>query len=106
MIYGSATRLLSRHGISALIAAVALGASGAMLLGAMQPSAFALSTGKTVQYSSKLLGPITTVHVPALTQPTSSGLPGAGRQQWYRWHARPVACRAGYLAIDGDFGPD
>jgi hypothetical protein len=37
---------------------------------------------------------------------SSSGLPGAGRQQWYRWHARPVACRAGYLAIDGDFGPD
>ena len=55
---------------------MALGASGAMLLGAVQPSASALSTGHAVQYSSKLLGPITTVHVPALTQPTSSGLPG------------------------------
>jgi hypothetical protein len=76
VIFGSATRLLSRQGISALIAAVTLGASGAMLLGAMQPSASALSTGHTVQHSSKLLGPITTVHVPALTQPTRSGLPG------------------------------
>jgi hypothetical protein len=76
VIFGSATRLLSRHGISALIAAVALGASGAMLLGAMQPSASALSTGHTAQHSSRLLGPITTVHVPAITQPTSSGLPG------------------------------
>lgn len=76
MIFGSVTRLLSRHGISALIAAVALGASGAMLLGAVQPSASALSTAHPAQHSSRLLGPITTVHVPSITPPTSSGLPG------------------------------
>ena len=75
MIFRSATRLLSRHGIRALVAVVALGASGAMLLGAMQPSASAIGTGRTAQHSSRLLGPITTVHVPAITQPTSSGLP-------------------------------
>jgi len=76
VIFGSVTRLLSRHGISALIAAVALGASGAMLLGAVQPSASALSTAHPAQHSSRLLGPITTVHVPSITPPTSSGLPG------------------------------
>jgi hypothetical protein len=76
VIFRSATRLLSRHRISALIAAVALGASGAMLLGAMQPSASAISTVRLAQHSSRLLGPITTVHVRAITQPTSSGLPG------------------------------
>jgi hypothetical protein len=75
-MFGSATRLLSRHGISALIAAVALGASGAMLLGAMWPSASAVSAVQTAQHRSKLLGPVTTVHVRAITQPTSSGLPG------------------------------
>jgi hypothetical protein len=75
-MFGSATRLLSRHGISALIAAVALGASGAMLLGAMRPSAPVISAVQTAQHSSRLPGPVTTVHVPAITQPTSSGLPG------------------------------
>jgi hypothetical protein len=54
---------------------VALGASGAMLLGAMQPSASAISTIQPVQHSSRLLGPITTVHVRAITPPTNSGLP-------------------------------
>jgi hypothetical protein len=75
-MFRSATRLLSRHGISALIAAVALGASGAMLLGAMRPSASVITAVQTAQHSSRLLGPVTTVHVPAITQPTSSGLPG------------------------------
>jgi hypothetical protein len=76
VIFRSATRLLLRHRISALIAAVALGASGAMLLGAMQTSASAISTVHPAQHGSKLLGPATTVHVPAITSPTSSGLPG------------------------------
>jgi hypothetical protein len=75
VIFRSATRLLSRHRMSALVAAVALGASGAMLLGAMQPSASAVSSVRTAQHSSRLLGPITTVHVPSITPPTSSGLP-------------------------------
>ena len=75
-MFRSAARLISRHRISALVAAVALGASGAMLLGATQPSASAISIGTTAQNSSRLLGPITTVHVPAITKPTSSGLPG------------------------------
>lgn len=75
MTFRSATRLLTRHRISALVAAVALGASGAMLLGAMQPSASAISTVHPAQHSSRLLGPITTVHVPSITPPTSSGLP-------------------------------
>jgi hypothetical protein len=61
--------------MSALVAAVALGASGAMLLGAMQPSASAVSSVHTAQHSSRLLGPSTTVHVPSITPPTSSGLP-------------------------------
>jgi hypothetical protein len=60
--------------MSALIAAVALGASSAMLLGAMQPSASAISIVHPAQPSSRLLGPITTVHVPAVTPPTGSGL--------------------------------
>jgi hypothetical protein len=75
MMFRSATRLLSRHAISALIAAVALGAAGAMLLGAMRPSASVISTIATAQHSSRLLGPVTTVHVPAVTPPTRSGLP-------------------------------
>ncbi len=75
MIFSSAARLLSRHRVSALIAAVALGASGAMLLGAMQPSASAISSVHTAQHSSRLLGPVTTVHVLSITPPTSSGLP-------------------------------
>jgi hypothetical protein len=74
-MFRSATRLLSRNGISAVIAAVALGAAGAMLLGAMRPSASVISTIQTAQHSSRLLGPATTVHVPAITPPTSSGLP-------------------------------
>jgi hypothetical protein len=74
-MFRSATRLLSRNGISAVIAAVALGAAGAMLLGAMRPSASVISTIETAQHSSRLLGPATTVHVPAITPPTSSGLP-------------------------------
>jgi hypothetical protein len=62
--------------MSALVAAVALGASGAMLLGAMQTRASAISTAHPAQHRSRLLGPTITVRVPAITQPTSSGLPG------------------------------
>jgi hypothetical protein len=76
VIFRSATHLLWRHRMSALVAAVALGASGAMLLGAMQTSASAISTVHPAQLSSRLLGPVTTVHVRAITPPTSSGLPG------------------------------
>jgi hypothetical protein len=74
-MFRSATRLLSRHRISAVVAAVALGASGAMLLGAMQPGASAISTVHPAPHGSRLLGPITTVHVAAIIPPTSSGLP-------------------------------
>ena len=75
MTFGSATRLLSRHRLSVLVATMTLGAASAMLLGAMRPSASAISAVHPAQHSSKLLGPITTVHVPAITPPTSSGLP-------------------------------
>jgi hypothetical protein len=73
--FRSAARLLARHRISALAATVALGASGAML-GAMPASASAVSSVHPAQHSSRLLGPITRVRVPAVTPPTSSGLPG------------------------------
>jgi hypothetical protein len=76
VIFRSATRLLWRHRMSALVSAVALGASGAMLLGAMQTRASAISTVHPAQHSSRLLGPTITVRVAAITQPTSSGLPG------------------------------
>ena len=62
--------------MSALVSAVALGASGAMLLGAMQTRASAIGTVHPAQASSRLPGPTITVHVAAITQPTSSGLPG------------------------------
>jgi hypothetical protein len=58
-----------------MMALVALGASGA-ILGSMPVSASAISTLHPAQRSSRLLGPTTTVHVRAITQPTSSGLPG------------------------------
>src|ERR1700678_1962523 len=61
--------------MSALIAAVALGASGAMLLGAMQPGASAVSIVHSGPHGPRLLGPITTVRVDAITPPTKSGLP-------------------------------
>jgi hypothetical protein len=73
----SATHLLLRHRISALVAVmalVALGASGA-ILGTMPVSASAINTLHPAQHLSRLLGPITTVHVPAITPPTNSGLP-------------------------------
>ena len=76
MIFRSATHLLWGYRMSALVAAVALGASGAMLLGAMQTSASAISTVHPAQPSPRLLGPVTTVHVRAITPPASSGLPG------------------------------
>ena len=76
MIFRSTTRLLSRHGIRALVAAVALGASGAMLLGAMQRQRFRTQHRPARSTHSRLPGPITTVHVPAIRHPTSSGLPG------------------------------
>ena len=46
-----------------------------MLLGAMQPGASAISTVHPAPHGSRLLGPITTVHVAAIIPPTSSGLP-------------------------------
>jgi hypothetical protein len=58
-----------------MMALVALGASGA-ILGTMPVTASAISTLHPAQLSSRLLGPITRVHVPAITPPTSSGLPG------------------------------
>jgi hypothetical protein len=58
-----------------MMALVALGASGA-ILGSMPVSASAISTLHPAQHSSRLAGPITTVHVRSITQPTSSGLPG------------------------------
>jgi hypothetical protein len=61
--------------MSALIAAVALGGSGAMLLGATQPGASAISTVQSAPRGPRLLGPITTVRVDAITPPTRSGLP-------------------------------
>jgi hypothetical protein len=61
--------------MSALIAAVALGGSGAMLLGATQPGASAISTVQSAPSGPRLLGPITTVRVDAITPPTRSGLP-------------------------------
>jgi hypothetical protein len=61
--------------MSALIAAVALGAAGAMLLGATQPGASSISSVQPAAHGPRLLGPITTVHVAAATAPTSSGLP-------------------------------
>jgi hypothetical protein len=76
--FRSAAHLLSRHRISALIVMmvlVALGALGA-ILGTMPVSASALSTLHPVHLRFRLTGPITTVHVRALTQPTGSGLPG------------------------------
>jgi hypothetical protein len=76
VVFGSATRLLLRHRVSVLVATVALGAAGALLLGAMQTSASTTSTVHPAQPTSKLLGPTTTVDVPAITAPTSSGLPG------------------------------
>jgi hypothetical protein len=75
VVFGSATRLLLRHRISALVATVALGAAGALLLGAMQTSASTTSTIHPAQPSSKLVGPVTTVHVSAITPPNSSGRP-------------------------------
>ena len=54
---------------------MALAASGAMLVGAMQTSASAVRSAHPAQHSSGLPGPVTTVHVSSLTPPTSSGLP-------------------------------
>ena len=59
----------------ALVAAMALAASGAMLVGAMQTSASAVRSVRPAQPSSRLRGPVTTVHVSSLTPPASSGLP-------------------------------
>jgi hypothetical protein len=78
VIFSSAVRLLSRHRTGALVvmmALVALGALGA-ILGTMPVSASAISTLHPVQLRFRLTGPITTVHVRAITQPTGSGLPG------------------------------
>jgi hypothetical protein len=76
VIFRSATHLLLRHRLGALVVAVALGASGAMLPGAVQTSASAISPVHPAQHSSKLIGPSITVHVPSITPPTNSGLPG------------------------------
>jgi len=46
-----------------------------MLLGAMQPGASAISTLSPAPHGPRLLGPITAVHVAAITPPTRSGLP-------------------------------
>ena len=78
MTFRSAAHLLSRHRISALVVImvlVALGAVGA-ILGTMPVSASATNTLHLTRHISRLPGPITTVHVRAITQPTSSGLPG------------------------------
>jgi hypothetical protein len=77
VIFRSATRRISAPVAAlALGAAMAVGATGALLLGAMQTSASATSTARPAQPSAKLLGPVTTVHVSALTPPTNSGRPG------------------------------
>ena len=58
-----------------MMALVALGALGA-ILGTMPVSASAVSTLHPVELRFRLTSPVTTVHVRAITQPTSSGLPG------------------------------